>query len=257
MIATAMKTSKPGIFNYEFSGLDWKEGACQTGKRQTPIHIHETETTPAPDSEAYGVLGDLPDGTLEYEHNKLQVEYDRGVFNLKNHMGETKFKSLQFHFHGPADHHIDHYNYDIEFHVVFQNVEDPTRFLATGIFFHRDPLATERNEFLDSLNLDEVAEGFNKRDVKLSGLYDRFIGKRIYNYDGSLSVPPCTENVEWIVFSEPIRVPESQILPFLKMWSYNKEFAKGRGTNRVFQDRNNREVYTFDYGKTVKTQAEL
>ena len=247
---------KIGIVDYVHNGLDWTEGFCATGMKQTPIHIHEVDSLVERDSEAYGKLADVPKATLEYEHNKLMVEYSDGEFHLKHSDGETEWKSLQFHFHSPADHHIDHNHYDVEFHIVFQNVKDSSKYLGTGIFFQRDWRTKERNEFLDSLNLDDITEGMHSRDIKLSGLLDRFIGTRVYNYEGSLSIPPCTENVEWIVFDKPIRVPDEQINPFLKMWSYNKKFAKGRGTNRVFQDRNDRPIHYFNYGQGVKTEAE-
>jgi len=36
--------------------------------------------------------------------------------------------------------------------------------------------------------------------------------KTYYSYGGSLTTPPCTENVEWVVFKEPIAVSLEEVL---------------------------------------------
>lgn len=257
VMSTEVKdTPKKAKIDYNQSGHDWEDGHCEMGERQTPIHISSTDSFIETDSEAYGRLYDMLDTTLEYHHHMLQADYTKGEFHLRHINGETHWKSLQFHFHSPSEHHIDHTQYDLELHVVFQNEQEPGRLLVTGIFFQRDPELKERNEFLDTLNIDEVQEGINRRDVKIGGIYQKFIGKKVYNYVGSLTTPPCTEGVEWIVFADPIKVPSAQLKRFMEIWTYNKEFAKGRGTNRALQDRNDRDIYVFNYGKGVKTEVD-
>jgi carbonic anhydrase len=58
------------------------------------------------------------------------------------------------------------------------------------------------------------------------------------NYRGSLTTPPCTEGVDWVVFSDPVPVAGNDVLDFL-------EFA-GNGTPgfnaRPLQPLNDREM---------------
>ena len=57
--------------------------------------------------------------------------------------------------------------------------------------------------------------------------------KGYYRYPGSLTTPPCTENVTWLVLKKPVEISQDQLN------SYRKILHK---TNRPVQERNNRQV---------------
>ncbi len=56
--------------------------------------------------------------------------------------------------------------------------------------------------------------------------------KKIFHYEGSLTAPPCTENVEWNIINDPQPISKEQLAMFTRKWGGNHEFAKGRGNNR-------------------------
>ena len=45
--------------------------------------------------------------------------------------------------------------------------------------------------------------------------------KSAYRYFGSLTTPPCSELVRWIVFQEPIEASKSQIEQFKQIFPLN------------------------------------
>uniref|UniRef100_A0A7S3N6G2 Carbonic anhydrase n=1 Tax=Euplotes harpa TaxID=151035 RepID=A0A7S3N6G2_9SPIT len=220
---------------------------CLVGHRQSPINIVTGEASPMTDFVANGTLEDLDDALLVYKHNLLLVYYDKGSFTFVDDEGESHWKSLQFHFHSLSEHQIDGKSYDAELHIVFQNVENPNQLLVTGVFLEGDATAPE-SEFITNLNLKDITEGEFRCNVKLDGLYELFKGFTVYNYKGSLTTYPFSENVEWLVISEPLRLPTEQINLFLDIWPNNPKFNHGQGNNRELQPLNSRTINSLKLG---------
>ena len=45
--------------------------------------------------------------------------------------------------------------------------------------------------------------------------------KTFYHYQGSLTTPPCTEGVEWVVFNTPVELSQQQIVAFRSRFPAN------------------------------------
>lgn len=187
---------------------------------------------------------DLTQGELQYAHNMLQMNYNRSIITLNKHDDVTNWRAVQFHFHAPCEHTVDGKQYDVELHIVHQGIERPDSLLVLGVMFEAAEDA-EFNEFIDSLYLDELPAKNPNLHVKLSKFMHDIIDSPKLNYSGSLTAPPCTENVEWVLLKEPVKLPIYQVKLFTRLWADNPNFAGGRGNNRELQDLCGRTINIF------------
>ena len=195
-----------------------------------------------------------------FTHNKLQVDYTNGTVTFKDGSKVTVWSTLQFHYHSPSEHTINGKLYDAEMHMVWQGITVPTELLVLGLIFEVND-TYGNNEFIESLHLNSLdLVGSNNENLTLS-LNTLFAGlwqQDKYHYLGSLTTPPWTENVNWFVFKNTIKITTAQLEEFSRIWKENEEFAGGKGNNRPPQSLNGRSVYliTRDTEMLIKSRLD-
>jgi carbonic anhydrase len=217
----AQSSARPAHWGYE--GTDGPEywptlnpayAACGQGKSQSPINI--TQTT-AGDAKAWKL--DYKTTSLKIAHHEhvtdivdnghtIQVSVDEGS-TLTTERGVYTLK--QFHFHAQSEHTIDGSHFPLEVHFVHQSAEG--KFAVVSALFQEG----EANE-----NLAKIIAHFPKAkgesshlpDVKLDLIFHLPATAAAYTYMGSLTTPPCSENVEWLVFRDPVSASKEQLEAF-------------------------------------------
>ena len=58
-----------------------------------------------------------------------------------------------------------------------------------------------------------------------------------YHYEGSLTTPPCSETVDWIVLTHPIEVDEVDIARFAKLYPMNARPVQKRDRGFILSSR--------------------
>ncbi len=217
--------------------------------RQSPINI-VTEDIRIDIDKPVTVTGrNITSGTLHYVDNtgKLEVSTSQASAVLKAEEGDRNYVLANFHAHAPSEHSINGKYYDLEIHNVFQlSSTSVATYMVVGILFELD-LNAKDIDLLSGLPTQSLVVGTDT-DVPFTNLnYSDFIqwtnGKAKYNYKGSLTTPTCSENVEWMLVKEPMKINQQQLTEFTKLWSDNSAFAGGHGNNRATQPLNTRQVY--------------
>jgi carbonic anhydrase len=127
----------------------------------------------------------------------VKVTYDAG--SSLDYDGKT-YDLVQFHFHTPSEHLLDGVTYPMEMHLVHSEHSRPEHLLVVGVLFKEgDP-----NSLLDALIADVPTQPGEHadRDAKLdaSSVFKR--GEGYYHYEGSLTTPPYSESVTWLVLDQ-------------------------------------------------------
>lgn len=178
---------------------------CKEGKNQSPIDLR--------DSKAVGTQGlaDLDiryrDVPLKVENNghSIQVNYPLGSY-IK--VGGKRYELMQYHFHTPSEHQLGGFNYPMEMHIVHRDGDG--NFAVIGVIFQEG----EENDYLNTLlNVLPKKQAKEKIYSGLSLNPAYFIpgNTEFYKYSGSLTTPPCSEGVYWMVFKQPVSASAEQI----------------------------------------------
>jgi carbonic anhydrase len=102
--------------------------------------------------------------------------------------------------HAPSEHTFDGKFYDLEFHFVHKSYEE-NRLAVIAVYFDVEDGGDKPNDFIASLNLNDA-----KPTVKyypLMQLFNSLDSSKFYHYKGSLTTPPCSEIVNWLVVNDP------------------------------------------------------
>lgn len=210
-----------GKWDYRTQTQDWKNvfPLCE-GVAQSPIGILRKDVAGKSDDTLYRRLTYTPVADREVYNNSqknVQVNGNFGTFKLPD--GEYEVK--QFHFHFPAEHEINGELPAGELHIVHQKKgSGGTEDLAVvGIFLEEKDEAPDgpERQFLEQLGFGRELPG--KRSITEVGTLDlnafaqEYTGG-FYHYTGSLTTPPCSEQVHWYVLQRGVPVTRKMISTF-------------------------------------------
>ena len=191
--------------------------ACEQGKRQSPINI----VTSVREDRHHDLV-------FRYQPTAMHVVHDGHSYkglSASNSLvlfdGQS-YQFLQFHFHDPSEHHMDGTSYPMEMHLVHKNSEG--KLLVIGV------LAQEGEEHKELAQAgawvkEQVGHRMLQSGEEIAGAYQFDLMKvlpndlkHFYAYGGSLTTPPCTEGVQWVVLKEPIELSGDQIHRFIRAY---------------------------------------
>jgi carbonic anhydrase len=197
---------------------------CGEGRNQSPIDLRgfiEAELKP--------LQMDYQDGATEIVNNghAIQVNYASGsVLTVDGHSFELK----QFHFHSPSENTIEGKSFPIECHLVHSDKDGNLAVVA--IMFEEgsaNPLLAKLWAKMPPKAGGKAALG-EKHNVASLLPADR----DYYRFNGSLTTPPCSEGVWWLVLKSPVNASKEQVQQFSK--------TMGFANNRPVQPVNARPV---------------
>lgn len=205
----------------KWASLDPKNQLCATGERQSPIDIRD------------GIKVDLEPIKFNYRPSTfrindnghtVQVELGENAISLT---GKT-YELVQFHFHRPSEEKVNGERFDMVVHLVHKSDDGKLAVVAV--------LLKEGNEnpFIQTLWNNMPLERNQpvsppSTTVDLNTLLPA--SRNYYTYMGSLTTPPCSEGVLWLVMKEPVQVSRDQINIFSRLY---------RNNARPIQPNNNR-----------------
>lgn len=174
------------------------------GQRQSPIDL--AAARPMQGAE----LGfSFTPFTADFSHKGHTVQLaprDEGQGNWLT-LGGTRFDFRQLHFHHPSEHALAGWRWPLEMHLVHQAADGNLAVL--GIMIRPGRENNGIAALVDALPAREGATRPVAKPVELGRFLP--VNAATYFYPGSLTTPPCSEIVSWIVFRDPVEAGIGQI----------------------------------------------
>ncbi len=189
-------------------------GTCNAGNRQSPINIDESMTLNGP-AEPLQFHYKPSHGTVVNNGHTIQVDVQGD--NALTVRG-TEFRLLQFHFHHPSEERVNSRGSAMVAHLVHQNTAGQLAVVAVLL----DP--GESNPLINKVwTYMPLDKGDSVRmPADLLNLNELLpTDQRYYQFMGSLTTPPCTEGVLWMVLKQATPIAREQLKLFSQLFPNN------------------------------------
>lgn len=205
-----------------WSELDERYSMCIEGSNQSPINITNTIEAKLLPLE----LEDNSKGTTFINNgHTVQVNFAGGSTLT---LDGKEYSLKQVHFHTPSENTIEGKSYPMEAHLVHAS---GSSLAVIGVMFEVSNDNTVLNKILR--NLPENEGDSNELKSLVTGYELLPEIKDYYRFNGSLTTPPCSEGVKWVVLKTPVQISESQLKDFTSVMPEN---------NRPIQEINARTI---------------
>jgi len=185
--------------------------SCAMGKRQSPIDIKDTIRV-----DQDPIKFDYQTAMFRITDNGHTVQVDLGSGSTISVMGR-QYELQQVHFHRPAEERINGRAFDMVAHMVHKNEEN--RLAVVAVLLEKGSENPLIQTFWNNLPLEvgqDIVAGTAIDPTKL--LPDN---RAYYAYMGSLTTPPCTEDVLWLVMKQPVQISPEQLVIFSRLYRNN------------------------------------
>jgi carbonic anhydrase len=194
-----------------------EDAVCGSGKSQSPINL-SSGTAKAGKNGAFKINYEA--GAVALLNNGHTVQADISDSADTVSFDGATYTLAQFHFHTPSEHTVDGKYYPLEIHFV--NKDTQGHIAVVGVLVK----AGAENKLLapvfSSLPSSATPAGTHAGkpvQVDIAAVIPK--DHKAYVYAGSLTTPPCTEGVHWIVLAQPIEMSSGQIEAFKKIFHDN------------------------------------
>ncbi|XP_046363888.1 alpha carbonic anhydrase 2-like isoform X2 [Haliotis rufescens] len=253
----------PFSYNHDaFNGpLYWKNISentrCCGGTHQSPIDLLRKDLTCRQLSNiTYNtdIQGALP-GTLKNNGQGATLSFSSEdlVTNNFPYTNGDDFALISMHFHEPSEHHINGTFRPAELHLVHYNrkygtiqeaVHRHDGLAVIGIILEQDNVSTNAalNTLIDGIG--QLGSPQSKVNVTIDPRELLLQSGGYYTYKGSLTNPPCSESVRWVVMKNAIHTTEANVLILKSLEVLDGGTLTKYGNERHVQPLNGRPVYT-------------
>ena len=209
-----------------WGALDTAFIACATGGEQSPVDL------------TAGQAAELEPVEFDYRRTRFAIENTGRTIQVNPDPGSgivlngLRSALVQFHFHHPSEHTFDGSRMALEMHLVHRS--DLGSVTVVGILFREgqacEALAPVWKHLPPERSESKMAPG----ELDLASLLPAV--RTTWRYRGSLTTPPCTEGVDWVVLTAPLSISKTQIAAFGAIYPQNCRPVQPLGDRRLLRE---------------------
>ena len=184
---------------------------CASGQRQSPIDLRDGMKV-----DLEQIVFDYKPSAFNVTDNGHTIEVNVGSGNYITVQGRS-YELLQFHFHRPSEERINGKGFEMVVHMVHRDAEGKLAMLA--VLLERGKSQNMIQTVWNNLPLEK------NETVAPSIVLDPAevlpAAREYFTYMGSLTTPPCSEGVLWLVMKQPMQASPAQMALFARLYPLN------------------------------------
>lgn len=199
---------------------------CAGGKCQSPIDVVKPQAR------------DLENPVFDYHPSSInilnnghtvQVNYDAGSSVV---IDGKQYALAQFHLHAPSEHHVGGVSYPAELHLVHKAADGSLAVIGVLLTQGRENpgFTAVMSQLPATAGPSQLVAG----QVDAGAMLPRSLTS--YRYGGSLTTPPCSENVSWTLLTTPVELSEAQLKAFTRLYNGNNRPVQPLNARVVVED---------------------
>ncbi len=194
---------------------------CASGKRQSPIDIRD------------GIRVDLEAIKFDYKPTRFRIVDNGHTVQVTVGEGSTlhvmgkRYELVQFHFHKPSEERVNGRPFDMVIHFVHRDYDGNLAVVA--VLLESGAENPQIQTLWNNMPLEQSQELTPADVLEPAKLLPE--NRAYWTYMGSLTTPPCSENVLWMVMKQAMPVSAEQIAIFGRLYKNNArpvQAANGR-----------------------------
>ena len=200
---------------------------CAKGERQSPIDIRDGIRV-----DQQPIEFDYMPSYFRIVDNGHTVQVNVGEGSSIRIMGR-QYDLIQFHFHRPSEERINGRGFDMVAHLVHKDLDG--RLAVVAVLLQRGSDHPLVQTLWNNLPLEKNVGFAPEVSIDLNQLLPE--DRRYFAYMGSLTTPPCTEGVLWMVLKQPVSLSAEQIGIFSRLYPMNARPVQPAGDRMIKESR--------------------
>jgi carbonic anhydrase len=202
--------------------------ACKTGHSQAPVDIRHAQKA------------DLPPIQFDYKASPLQI-IDNGHTVMVNYapgssiqVGDKRYALQQFHFHKPSEEKIEGKSSDMAVHLV--HADQDGNLAVVAVLLKKGAANALIGQLWSHLPQEKGKEE-SPESIQVNATDLLPESRAYYTFQGSLTTPPCSENVTWFVLKHPSTISATEIRDFGRLYNDNARPIQALNNRAVLESK--------------------
>lgn len=215
-----------------WADLDPGFALCGEGVEQSPVDL--TGAVPIENTGFERLLGETVltvtqrARVMDLVDNGHTIQITNDV-PMSTELGGVRYELVQYHFHAPSEHTIDGEHAPLEVHFVHKSAAG--ELAVIGILVEEGTHDVLWDTIIEALPAPGDTRHVEDLDLDMSEL--RPLPTRYYRYAGSLTTPPCSEGVQWVVMAEKRQISIEQMAALVSHLHHNNRPVQPLGSRKI------------------------
>lgn len=203
---------------------------CKLGQAQSPINITRAVK---PANTHFDLQEKYQAQNFTITNNGHTIVFDaQDSTESRLNINGIDYELLQFHYHIPSEHTVMNRYYPLELHFVHRNMDQGLAVI--GVLVDKGDHNADLEKILTNLPTNNQTQALLK-DFNVATIMPK--QSKAYAYQGSLTTPPCGEQVQWLLKNQTIHASTNQLAILSALYD---------GNNRPIQPQGERTVYLIE-----------